>query len=638
MMYRYLLSIVLTLLVFALNAQRQQGTWQDYLSYNKATKVAVSSDKVFCVAEGGLFYYDLEDNTVNKFGDAIQLSDFDVETIAYSEAMNILVIAYANSNIDLLFDDGHVVNLSDIKRKSVAGSKAIHNITCSGNEAYLSCGFGIVVLNLDKQEVKDTYYIGDEGAAMEVNDVETDNNFIFAATNQGIYQADKDEPNLANYANWMHVENIPHSNGVFNHLVNHNGVVIANYSAGEWYQDEMFMLDNGNWEAYNSSIRFAFDMQSKGEYLAIASRNKVFIIDSNHSRIGEVGKYVFEDRTENSITPRSAGISNDGSIWIADDKEVLVRYVGDNFEQTLPPGPINNDMFSVKAFNSDVWIARGSTVGYIEPVFQRYNNNGWTYFTENTHPELNGFHNILAVEVDPKDPNHFFVASWGGGLLEYRNDELVERYYNLNSPLETALPEQPDEPFTRIGGLSFDSDGNLWMTNAECMHNVHKLSPSGDWESFVLPAVANKYNVTDIIVNENDDKWILVPGGHDAYVINKAGDQIRRLFVTTYFSNGKDEFTTRMNDVYSIAEDLNGEIWIGSSKGVAVYSNPSRIWSVENFYAAQPGLDLNDGIYHPLLQTETVTAIAVDGANRKWLGTKNSGVFLVSENGDAEVL
>ncbi|WP_321348028.1 two-component regulator propeller domain-containing protein [uncultured Draconibacterium sp.] len=638
MMRKFILSTLILLTFFVSQAQREQGTWQDYLSYNKASKIAVSPDKVFCVTEGGLFYYDLEDNSVNKFGDVIELSDFGVSTIAYNEANQVLVIAYSNSNIDLLYDDGEVVNLSDIKRKTIAGNKVINNISFSGNEAYLACGFGIVILDLDRQEVKDTYYIGDGGSSLNVNDVETDNNSIFAATNEGIFRADKNDPNLANFANWIHVNDIPHADDIFNHLVYHAGNIIANYAAGEWYQDEMYILDNGNWQPYNTSIGYAYDMQSNAGYLAIASRDVVFIIDGNHSRIGDIRSYTFSDRTEEDIAPRSAGISADGSVWIADENEVLVRYSGENFEQTLPPGPINNDMFFVGAFNSEIWMAPGSTVGYIRPIFQRFGSNGWTYFSDETHPELTGFHNILAIEVDPRDPNHFFVASWGGGLLEYQNDEFVERYYNLNSPLETALPEQPNEPFTRIGGLGFDSEGNLWMTNAECSHNVHKLSASGDWESFELPEIANNYNVTDILVTENDDKWLLVPGGHDAYVINKTGDQKKRLLVTTYFSNGTDEITTRMNDVYSIAEDQDGAIWIGSSKGVAVYSSPSRIWNSDNFYASQPGLDLNDGIYHPLLETETVTAIAVDGANQKWLGTQNSGVFLVSETGEAEVL
>jgi hypothetical protein len=78
-------------------------------------------------------------------------------------------------------------------------------------------------------------------------------------------------------------------------------------------------------------------------------------------------------------------------------------------------------------------------------------------------------------------------------------------------------------------------------------------------------------------------------------------------------------------------------VWVGTSAGVAAYFNPEEIWETNPFYATQPGLDLKDGIYHPLLKTELVTAIAVDGANRKWFGTRNSGVFLVSEDGQQEI-
>ncbi|HKI90095.1 MAG TPA: two-component regulator propeller domain-containing protein, partial [Draconibacterium sp.] len=251
--------------------------------------------------------------------------------------------------------------------------------------------------------------------------------------------------------------------------------------------------------------------------------------------------------------------------------------------------------------------------------------------------ELDGFFDIVCMVADPNDPDHIFVGSWGGGLLEFQGDQFLNRFTNHNSPLETALPQQPDEPYVRIGGLGFDSEGNLWITNSDVAKNLVKRSPSGEWESFVLPEVASQRNIGQMVVTQNDDKWILVPRGHDAYVVDKTGTQKKRLLVTSYFNNGENEFFTRMNDVYSIAEDNNGEIWIGTSKGVAVYNNPGRIWETDNLYASQPGLDLNDGIYHPLLETETVTAIAVDGGNRKWLGTKSSGVYLISENGEKEL-
>lgn len=251
---------------------------------------------------------------------------------------------------------------------------------------------------------------------------------------------------------------------------------------------------------------------------------------------------------------------------------------------------------------------------------------------------MSGFFDIVQIVINPSDPNHVFAASWGGGVLEFKNGQLLKRHNNLNSPLETAIPGQPNEPYTRIGGMVFDSDNLLWITNAQSSKGLHSLSMSGEWKSYELPEVAGlQYTIGQVIVTRNNDKWIVVPRGRDVYVVNKDVTRKKYLPVTSYFNNGQQEIVNRMNDIYSIAEDLNGDIWIGTSKGIAVFANPNRVWQEATYYAYQPSLELGDGIYHPLLDTETITSIVVDGANRKWLGTKSSGLYLVSSRGDKEI-
>lgn len=633
----YFLLLISFILVSTAMAQREQDSWQDYLSYTNAVDVALGGNMVFCATDGGLFYVDQEDNSLNKH---TGLSDFGIKCIAYSEENKVLVIAYTNSNIDLVYGN-EVVNLSDIKRKTITADKAINNISFKDNEAYLACGFGIVVVNLNKQEIKDTYYIGEDGEALGINDIDFYNGLIYAVTDEGILKAPSSGTNLADYNNWLKIDNIPHSNEKFNHLVVHSGKLIANYTPEEWYSDEMYILNGESWQPYLEGIKYAFGMQSNAGYLSIASRTNVFIVDNNHSIIGQISKYQFDGNEITSIAPKNSVVSADGVIWIADYKDALVKLSGETFESLFPAGPVDNSVFFLTSNNSDVWVTPGGRTdtwnnAWQAPRFQRFRVGEWTNFSNKEVPELTGFSDIVCLAVDPSDENHFFVGSWGGGVLEFRNDEFVQRYTNLNSPLETALPQQPNDPFVRIGGLDFDSQGNLWITNTAATNNIHKLSPTGEWESFSMSKVVNK-NIGQLVVTQADDKWVVVPRGNDAYVVDKTGAQTKRLFVTSYFSNGSEEFATRMNDVYSIAEDTEGAIWIGTSKGVIVYNSPSRVWTTEPFYGSQPGLDLGDGVYHPLLQTETVTAIAVDGANRKWLGTKSSGVFLVSETGEKEI-
>ena len=622
--------------MISVDAQRKQGTWQDYLSYTEAGKVSISPDKVYCATSGGLYFYDLQDNSVNKISDFIQLSDFGIKTIAYNAANDVLVVAYNNSNIDLIYS-GKVVNLSDIKRKQLTADKTIHNISFIDNEAWLSCGFGIVVINLNKKEIKDTYLLGEEGSVLRVNDIELYGDYIYAATNNGILKALKSS-NLLDYQNWNKIQDIPYYTEKFNFLASHAGKLIANYTPDQWDGDKMYIFNGITWEVYMPQIRFSYDIKVNGNYLAVTSREQVFVINENHQVVKEINKYKFGSEEVSPINPRSSEVAENGTVWIADFKKAMIKSSGDQFEQILLNSPMDNNIYSLHQFGTDLWVAPGGTKGYEFPRFERYRNNQWQYFDKSSNAELDGFFNILVIVADPFKAEHIFVGSWGGGVLEYQNDQFVNRFTNKNSALETALPNQPDEPYVRIAGMDFDSEGNLWITNSEVPHNLHSLSPDGKWKSFTLPEVASRYNVGQLLVNRYDDKWITIMSGHDAYVVDKTGDRIKRLLVTSYFNNGENEILNRMNDIYSMVEDNDGAIWIGTSKGVAVYTNPSRVWESGSFYAMQPSLDLNDGLYHPLLENETVTAIVVDGANRKWLGTKNSGVYLVSETGTEEIL
>jgi hypothetical protein len=91
--------------------------------------------------------------------------------------------------------------------------------------------------------------------------------------------------------------------------------------------------------------------------------------------------------------------------------------------------------------------------------------------------------------------------------------------------------------------------------------------------------------------------------------------------------------------VFSITEDRDGNIWVGTDQGPAVYFNPGKVFS-SDLKAARIKIPRNDGsgLADYLLGTETVTTIAVDGANRKWFGTMSSGAYLMSDDGKEEML
>jgi WD40 repeat protein len=232
--------------------QREKGTWQDYLSYTNAIKLAIADNKIYCASVGGLFYLDTDDNSINKVTTNDGLSDFGIQTVAWSKEKKVLVVAYKNSNIDLIYENG-IFNLSDIKRKQMTADKTVNNIAFIGSEAFLACSFGIVVVNLDKKEVKATWFIGENGSQVRVNDFETDGVYFYAATDKGILKAEKNNANLLDFNNWKRIEDIPNNTERFNNLVIHDGKLIANYNQPDKYDsDELYMFNGTLWSRYLS--------------------------------------------------------------------------------------------------------------------------------------------------------------------------------------------------------------------------------------------------------------------------------------------------------------------------------------------------------------------------------------------------
>ena len=184
------------------------GHWKEHLSYSDAVSVAEGNGKVYCATQSGVFVYNQLDNSLQTLSKVNGLSDVEAVKINFNKHNNKILIAYINSNIDII-EGTTITNLADIKRKAIIGNKSINNIYFIGQFAYLSCGFGIVVLDMDKYEIKDTYYIGNNGNPLNVRDLTSDSTYLYAATDSGVYRASLSNPNLSNYTSWSMMSGLP---------------------------------------------------------------------------------------------------------------------------------------------------------------------------------------------------------------------------------------------------------------------------------------------------------------------------------------------------------------------------------------------------------------------------------------------
>ena len=85
-------------------AQTAVGQWRDCLDYSMVLHVEPVGRYVYAAARGGVFCYDTVSEELTRMNKTTGLSDAGVATMAYDTATRTLVVAYNNSNIDLVKD------------------------------------------------------------------------------------------------------------------------------------------------------------------------------------------------------------------------------------------------------------------------------------------------------------------------------------------------------------------------------------------------------------------------------------------------------------------------------------------------------------------------------------------------------
>jgi ligand-binding sensor domain-containing protein len=621
---RLFIALVFALLAFQLKAQTRLEAWRDHLPFTDAFQVLEADNRIYCATPGGLFYFDKSDNSINKFTRVQGLSDFGISAIAYSKTLKQLLIGYVDGNIDI-FENNRLTNFSDIKVKSSLGDKRINHFLLNNSNAYISCGFGIVLLNLTKKEITDSYYIGDNGTHLEVFSIAMDDQSIYAATAEGIRKASLADQNLFNYTSWTRITDIPNSDKKFSKIIYSSPTILALFSSDQPSDDKVYYNQGSGWLEMNSftNDHSYYSIESNLGQIIISGLNHCFIFDNSLNKTDVV--YTGD--------PRYAIIDKDNLIWIADPKKGMIRYtLPSTTDIFIPNGPPSSQVYSLQATKDKVLALEGGTNAswdnrFIHAEMSFFENQSWT------HNLKDSIWDLLTAVFDPGNPNHLFIGSWGFGVIEVINHQVVKIFNEKNSSLQNIIPGQP---FVRVGGLAIDRNNNLWVTNSEVSNPVSVRKPNGDWKSLPYGTKINTATIGKILITRSNVKWIILPRGGGLFAFDERGtidnpnDDLTRKFGVSDI-NG----SIISNYIYSLAEDLDGNIWVGTASGPAVYYNPDAVFSEDNFYASQVFIPRKDGsdLADLLLVTETITAIAIDGANRKWFGTQNSGIFLMSADG-----
>ncbi|HOE04499.1 MAG TPA: two-component regulator propeller domain-containing protein [Bacteroidales bacterium] len=641
---KYILLPALLVVSLLSTGQIAVGQWRDHLPYHYGKMLTETDDKVFVVTNVGLFSYDKTNGELEKWSKVNGLSDAGVVSVGYSADFDILFIGYSNGNLDLVVGNT-IINVPDIKRKSLTASKSINNFMFKGNYAYLSCGFGIVVFDLEKKEINSTYFIGQNGAYVFVNELASDGENLFAATTEGVYKGSL-QAELVDFSNWQLITGVENGqafswvNGQnFNAIEFFAGKLIVNFKHPSLTNaDTLLTYYNNQWGYFDNVVQVTNALTSTNDKLVVTSNYFIKLYNTDFENYHHVWSYNLES---NSMYPQYAIIGRDNVIWIADRSRGLVKssdlYY---YQQKTMNGPMNYVFFEMAAYGNEVYGVGGGFNLSLTPTFNhsmlfKFSDIWETkYYVNET--QMSSITDLVSVAINPSNPSQVYAGSWTAGLLEFNNFAFTNLYNNTNSPLELI----PNTSLIRVGGLAFDQSNNLWITCSDNGMPIVVKMADGTWHGIDYGTEMDALNVRQIIVTQTGKKWVVLPRGGGLFVFddkgtpaNKSDDDYRKLSIV-------DEYGQIIsNEVFSIAEDQNGSVWVGTNAGVVVYYNPDRVFENPSFYAQQIKIPRNDGTDDAdiLLGSETVTSIAVDGANRKWFGTQSGGVFLTSSDGITEL-
>ncbi len=653
----YLIFIAL-LYSGSINSQLKTGDWRDYFSHSSCNFISTSGNKIVAANTLGLFFLVKEDNSYLRLNKTNGLNDIDICSMLVMTNGSV-IIGYENGNIDII-EEEKVVSIPDLKNKSMTGSKKINHFFEYNNKVYCSLPFGIMVVDPYKHEIADTYYIGPNGTELRINQIAELDGFLYAATETGILRAPADSPALGAFDTW---EETTSSTENYNSIITFNDYLLA--AKGDINSTNIiYYFQNEVWtilKSTNNFRGFATDDKSFG----IISINSIELLDPDLHVFKIIDKYNFEGQREKIPSIASAAIDrSSGNIFIADNEFGAVEISDDPTDKFFyPDGPASNSVFDIAVSTAGIYTTAGgldaSWNNLVTPAeYSFYDGVSWSSFRRNdTIQEQKDWRDLLKIAIDPSDPGHAFICSWGTGVFEASSGELINHFDQYNSGLQNIEFATKDY-YVRVGGIAVDKNRNVWMNNGEVNNGLvfkpyKKDLQKEDWIQYTYKALHNLHSMGQILITKDDYFWMIIPRTNKAglfvfdinnTVEDQSDDWYRCAVSPSIDSDPRNAGQLKLwdengeeitNRVYSLAEDKNGYIWVGTNKGILVYYRPYAIFDEEKPIISRIKVPRNDGsnLADYLLEKETVTAIAIDGGNRKWLGTASSGIFLVSEDG-----
>lgn len=619
-------SLVILFICLAIQASAQTiqpgvSRWRVHAAFGTNRDIADIGSAILVGGANALYKLDKTTRELEIISRVNGLSAVKVQKLAYDPQTQTQIITYDGANIDIIEQD-IVYNIPDIANRIIVGDKNINSIKIKDAKAYLACSFGVTVIDLKLKKIVDTYQnIGPNGTNLNVLDIEFWNNTVYLSTAQGIYTATENDNNLSDFNSW----NLMRAGLILQiELFNNNLYALV---------DSTIEHFNGiTWTTTTGVPSVAtYELRNASNKLLISQKNQLTTIDVS----GTITAF------PKIVGARASLVTSQGNYYSIIDEQGLLEYTspGSAIEYISPAGPAGSFALRTAYANGNMWFAGDAinglgTSGGWGPRFSgnkiyRLSNNTWINY-KGSHPRINAAPDLIDVAIHPLT-GHAFFASFGTGIIEMNENGVVNAYDSSNSSLRPINSGSATFRPINIGGVAFDNQANLWVANFDAVNPISVRLRDGTWKSFSVPSSVNT-TFGFITCDDFGNKWITNTRGEGLIVFNEQNINSTVDDLVKVLNTEKQNGLLPSKHVFCVTNDLKGELWIGTSKGLAIISNPGNVFVPNADFDAKQIVIKAGTIYSNFLDEEPVYCIRVDAANRKWIGTSN-GAWLVSPDG-----
>lgn len=586
------------------------GQWREHLSYRSVCDLAAFENTLLAGTPYSFFSYEYNDQAIERYSQVNGLSATGVNLLHPLNNSRQWLVVYQNNQLDLL-SESNIRTVYDIVNSNQIPDGGIYSVLENGDRVYLCTQIGILVLDAERAEIRETWRIGNNGIDTPVYALVRLGDSLFAATGEGLKSAFVNEPNLADFARWQPGDpssGLPAGEVEWIELLN-NQLLLQ--------QGQQFLIRSGQqWLPFYSSA-LTVNSASVWEnqlFLCLQSGAQSFL-----RRLSSSGSPLPDLQPPGGRQHLKDALQWQNQIWLADSLNGVWQYDGSSFELIVPSSPAAPALGKMRSFGTTL-LAAGAASSYPDYWF-KFTPSGWESYSTADYGLTAGISNIRDLAHDPIS-NRVWVASDGGGLIRWEADGPAQVYQ------QNLL-----DPGNRLSALALDPEQRLWMAQPGSATPLLMLDAAGNNFRFAPPFAFNAANISDMIIDSRG--WLWLCAGQSGLLVydpgaDRSGSQDDR-WRQILFNPGNGNLSGQQ--VLSVLADRQGIIWVGTNDGIALLECADAVFDNSACEAIRPVVQTGNFAGF-LFANETVSSIVADGANRKWVGT-GTAAWQVSAAGDS---